>query len=92
MMKGKRGQVFMYYMMAAVVFVILALALAPAVQEVAETSLNSSTDTTLGLDCQNASISKYDKVNCTATDLIAPFYIGFLLFAAGVIIAVKLLL
>ena len=87
---NKGGLAFFVTMMIAVVFIILALAFAPVIKQFADISMNASTDTTVGLDCSNASISDFDKANCTATDSLLPYFVGFLIFAGGAIVAAKL--
>lgn len=81
---NKKGQVIFYGMMMAIVITILALGLAFPLRESTDIAMNASTDTNLGLDCSNTSISDFDKITCYATDL-TPFYlIGSLLMIAGV--------
>jgi len=45
--------------------------------------------TTGGLDCDNSSISNFDKATCIATDLMLFYFIGFLIFLAGAVITAK---
>ena len=86
-----RGQVFFITLMIAAVFIVLALAFAPVVKQFTDSARNSSSDTQVGLDCTNSSISDYDKANCVATDSLMPYFIGFLIFAGGAIIAAKVI-
>lgn len=87
---NSKGQTTLVAIMLAVVFIILALAFATPIKQFSDTARNSSTNSTVGLDCSNSSISTYDKANCVATDLFNPYFIGFLIFMAGVIIAAKI--
>lgn len=73
----------------AVTIIILALAFAPVVKQFADDARNSSSDTRVGLDCSNTSISNFDKANCVAVDSLNPYFVGFLLLFAGALIAAK---
>ena len=90
MNKNKQGQVFFYTMMIAVVFILSALAFAPAIKQFSDTARNASSETQVGLDCSNASISSFDKANCIVVDLYNPYFVGFLIFFAGAIIVARL--
>lgn len=85
----RRGQVFFLTLMIAIVFIILALAFAPVTKEFTDTARNPTTDTSVGLDCGNSSISNFDKASCVFVDMFNPYFTGFLIFMAGVIIAAK---
>lgn len=82
---NNRGQVVFISLMIAIVVLILALALAPAVKQSTDTARNVSTNSSIGLDCDNASISNFKKGACVATDVTLPYFIGFLIFFAGAI-------
>jgi len=85
----KRGQVFLVTMMIAIVFIISALAFAPSIKQFTEEARNSTTETRIGLDCSNSSINDYDKANCVFVDYLNPYFVGFLIFLGGAIIAAK---
>ncbi len=72
--------------MVGLVVVILALALAPALQSQIDDARKVSTDSSIGLDCSNESISNFDKAACTVTDISLPYFIGFLLLLAGAVV------
>lgn len=88
---GIRGQVFFVTMMIALVFIILALAFSPVIKQFSDNARNQTTDTQVGLDCSNASISDFDRANCLFVDYMNPYFTGFLIFAAGAIIVAKLI-
>lgn len=88
---NKHGAVFFLKMMIAIVVIILALAFAPVVKQFADTARNSTTETQIGLDCSNSSISDFDKANCLYVDYQQPLFIGFLVFLAGAIIVARLI-
>ncbi len=90
-MHDKRGSVILFGMMLALVVIITALALAPALSEGITNARNSSTGDTLGMDCSNASISSFQKAACYATDLNLFYFIGSLIFLAGGAIGAKIL-
>ena len=87
---NNKGQVIMVTFMIGLVVLILTLALAPAVKESTDLARNASTDSSIGLDCDNESISNFDKASCVATDITLPYFIGFLIFFAGAIIVGRL--
>lgn len=86
-----KGQVFFVTMMIAIVFIILALAFAPVIKSFSDDARNSTTDTQVGLDCSNVSNSNFVKADCLFVDYMNPYFTGFLIFAAGAIIAAKLI-
>jgi hypothetical protein len=77
--------------MIALVFIILALAFAPPLKEFVDNARNSSSDTQVGLDCGNSSISSFDKASCMFVDSYTPYFIGFLVFAGGAIMVAKII-
>lgn len=82
---NEKGQVFFYAFMLGITIIVLALALAPAVRE--------RTDTTMtDLDCNNASISSFDKVTCYVVDLTIFHFIGGLIFVAGIVITARIIM
>ncbi len=84
-MKSKKGAVVILTFMIGLVFLILALALAPAIQESTSIARNESSNNSIGLDCDNESISNFNKGACIVSDISLPYFIGFVLFAAGAI-------
>ncbi len=88
---NKKGQVIIITFMIGLVVAILALALAPALQSQITDARNVSTDSSIGLDCGNESISNFDKATCVATDITLPYFIGFLLLLAGAIVVGRII-
>ena len=88
---NNKGQVIFYTFMLGLVIAILALALAPALQSQITDARNVSTDSSVGLDCDNSSISNFDKAACVASDITLPYFIGFLLFFAGAIVVGRII-
>jgi len=86
---NKSGSVVIYTLMIGMVIIILALALAPLVQDFTTSAMNSTSGDTAGLDCDNSSISNFDKATCVSTDLTLFYFIGALIFIAGLIITSK---
>lgn len=81
---NKRGQVIFYGFMMGIVVIILALALAYPLRQSVDIAMNSSSDTNIGMDCSNESISDFDKISCYAVDL-SPFYlVGSIIMIGGV--------
>ena len=89
---NRSGQVFFVTLMIALCFIILALAFAPVIRDFIVNAQAPTSDTAVGLDCSNSSISSFDKASCLFVDAFNPYFIGFLIAAAGAIIAAKLLL
>ena len=87
---NKNGQVILLTFMIGLIITILALALAPAVQQSTNLARNQSTNSSIGLDCSNTSISSFDKSACITTDIMLPYFIGFLLFLGGAVILGRL--
>ena len=88
---NKKGQVVFYGMMVGLAVIILALALAPAVQQVTTDARNVTNGDTLGLDCSNSSISNYDKAACYTTDFSLFYIIGSIILIGGGIIVAKII-
>jgi uncharacterized protein (UPF0333 family) len=88
---AKKGQVTFVLLSLAVVVIILALAFAPVLKQFTDDARNSSSDSRVGLDCSNSSISTFDKANCMAVDVINPYFIGFLLLIAGAFFVAKVI-
>lgn len=88
---NKRGQVIFVGFMIGLVILVLALALAPSVKNSTDVARNESTNSSIGLDCSNESISNFDKASCIATDLMLPYFIGFLIFFAGAIVVGRII-
>lgn len=86
---NKSGSVVIFGLMLGMVIIILGLALAPVLQDSVDTAMNTSTSETFGLDCDNDSISSFDKAGCIAVDLSLFYYIGALIFIGGLVITTK---
>ena len=89
---NNKGQAVMVALMIGVVFIVLAMAFAPTLKIFSDNARNTTSETSVGLDCSNESISDWDKANCVATDSMMPYFVGFLIFAGGAIITAKILL
>ena len=87
---NNRGQMVFYLMMLAVIVIILAIALANPLKEFVNDARAPSSDTAVGLDCNNSTISDFQKAQCTLTDLSLPYFIIGLVGLAGIIIGAKL--
>lgn len=88
---NNKGQVFFLTFMIGITIIILGLALAPAIKSFADDARAPSTNTAVGLDCANTTISDFDKGNCVLVDTINPYFIGMLIAIAGAIIGARLL-
>lgn len=75
-----KGQVVLYALMLCVILVVLGLALATPLSTVITDVRNTTrADGTIGLDCNNSSISDFDKGTCEITDLTLPYFIGIII-------------
>jgi len=88
---NSKASVTIYGIMLALTIIILALALAPAVKQSTDLARNESDGDTLGMDCDNSSISDFQKAACLATDLSLFYLIGGVLFLAGAIISARII-
>lgn len=86
---NKGGRIVLGLMLATV-FVILAFALAPAIKETVDEARNTTTDTRIGLDCDNSSITDEAKAACVVTDLSLPYFIAVVIGLAGMIIGASI--
>ena len=89
---NKGGQVIFYTLMIFVTIVILAMALVSVVKSQVDDARNPTSDTAVGLDCSNSSISDYQKGQCLLTDLTTPYFFFGLLGIAGLIVGARVLL
>ena len=89
MVLNKNGQVIFYTLMLAIVVIILAMAMTPVVKQFVDTAKSPSTNESIGLDCNNSSISDFNKAQCTLTDASIPYFFIALIGLAGVIIGAK---
>lgn len=88
---NKKGQVVLYTLMLAVVLILLALALAPALTSIGGTIRADTTDTQIGLNCSNPNLDDYYKGTCMIHDLTTPFFIGAIIGIAGIVIGAKII-
>lgn len=89
MVLNNKGQVVFYTLMLGVVIVIIALALVPVVHDFTTNAMNSTSDTQVGLDCQNATIPDWQKSQCVLTDATMPYFFFGLLGIALLVIGAR---
>lgn len=88
---NKQGSVVIYGMMVGITIIILALALAPSVGFFTDSAMNATVGDTVGLDCDNSSISNFDKATCTVVDINIFWFIGALILIGGGFFVVKII-
>jgi Trk-type K+ transport system membrane component len=88
---NKQGQIIFYGLMMGIVLIILALALAYPLRQSTDIAMNSSSDTNLGMDCSNESISDFDKITCYATDLTPFYFVGIIIMIGGIFFLGKII-
>lgn len=94
---NKQGQVFFFTLMLAIVAIILALALSPAIKDfVTEARNETGASGEPGLHCSNitegGTLTDFDRATCIITDLTLPYWIGIVLGLAGAAIGARLIL
>lgn len=83
---NSKGSIALFALMLGLVVLILALAIAPPVNTSIQEARNST-----GLDCDNSSISKFDKAACIGSDLTQFYFIGSLILIATLIITARII-
>lgn len=86
---NRKGQVIFYTLMLAIVIVVIAMALIPVVNNFTNDARNTTTDTRVGLDCSNSSISDYQKSQCMLVDAATPYFFFGLLGIALLVIGAR---
>lgn len=90
---NNQGQVLLYALMLTIILIVLGLALAPALSTVITDVRNTTrADGTLGLDCNNSSISDFDKGTCDITDLTLPYFIGIIIGLAILVMGASVII
>ena len=94
---NNRGQVIFFTFMLALTVIVLALGLAFPVKETIDNATNSSnnsqaTDPSGTLNCNNSTLSNFDKGACVVADMSMFYFLGGLIFIAGSILAARILL
>ena len=91
---NKKGQVIFFTFMIGITVLVLALGLTFPVKQSSNDATNYSGNVTHNgqtLDCNNDSISNFDKGACLVADLSMFYFIGGLIFMVGAILAAKVL-
>lgn len=87
---NNKGQTMFYSFMLALTIIVLALALSPIGKEFVVSAMSAPASDTLGLDCQNSSISNFDRAACVVTDFSQFYFFGSLILIAGGVIVAKI--
>lgn len=88
---NSRGQVIFFGLMLAIVIIILALGLAGPTKETIDNVRGNTTGDIVGMNCTDSSISNFQNAACITTDLTIFYFIGGLIFLAGIILSAKIL-
>lgn len=86
---NKKGQLAVYTLMLAVVVFVLAVALSSPVKQFTDNARAPSNETQVGLDCNNSTISDFQKAQCVITDISLPYFVIGMLAIAGMIVGAK---
>jgi len=89
---NNRGQVIFMTLMIGVCIIVVALAFAPGLRQFVTDARAPTTDTQVGLDCTNSSISDFDKSTCAIVDLSLPYFIIALVGIGLSVITAKLIM
>ena len=92
---NKNGQVIFFTLMIGLTVLIFTLSLAFPVKQSIDDATNYSgnaSTSVANLDCNNGSISIYNKGACLVSDMSMFYFIGGLIFLVGSIITAKVLL
>ena len=89
MAMNNKGQVIAVTFMVAAVIVLLAIYLAPSVNEI-NNMVRNETSSIGGMNCSGTT-DDFVKAGCWVTDLSQAYFIGGILALAGVIIAARVL-
>lgn len=84
MVMNNKGQVLLYSLMVATLMIVLILSLAGPVKTFIESSKNQT-------ECENSTISDYDKAACYTYDIIFLLFVGLGIILAIIIIGSKLI-
>jgi len=97
---NRKGQTAILLIMLGVVVLLLAIYLAPSLNEVTSGARNETFNGGLGLNCSgiidsdagvgNISTGTFQKANCLAVDLFTPYFIGSMIAIGGGIIGAKI--
>jgi hypothetical protein len=77
--------------MLGLTIILLALGLAFPIRESTDNAMNATSENSIGLDCNNESISSFDKISCYATDLTPFYFVGSIIVIGGVIFGSKII-
>jgi hypothetical protein len=92
MVLNNKGQTIFFSLMLFVAVIVLAMALVVVVKSFVDDARAPTSDTQVGLDCSNSSISDYQKGQCMLTDLATPYFFYGLIGIAALIIGAKVIL
>ena len=88
---NKKGQTMFYGISLALVIIVLALALSPALKEQVDTAMNQTVGDTIGMDCSNSSVDNFTKAGCTVVDFSMFYFVGGLILIAGGVAVAKVI-
>lgn len=83
-MMNKSGQVIFFTFMVGITIILVGLACAPMIKEIV-------TDSSTSMDCNNESISNFQRVGCIANDVNMPLAIGVIIFLGGGVILARVI-
>lgn len=92
MVLNNRGQIVFYTLMLSVAIIVITLAMVVVVKSFVEEARSPTDTDSIGLDCNNSTISDFQQAQCVLTDLATPYFFFGMIAIAGMVIGAKLLL
>jgi hypothetical protein len=91
---NSKGQVVLFSLMMGLILIILAIAFTSPLTQYIGGFRNTTNDIGefSGLDCDNSSISDFQKATCLISDLTVPYFIGIVLALAGIVIGARIII
>lgn len=87
-----KGQTVFFALMLGICVIVLALGIIPVLKSFVDDARSPSSDTAVGLDCNNVTISDYVKAQCLITDATTPYFLFGLIAIALLIIGARAVL
>lgn len=89
---NNNGQVVFFALMLGICIIIVALGIIPVLKTFVDDARAPTSDTAVGLDCNNETISDYQKGQCMITDVSLPYFFLGLIAIALLVIGAKAVL
>jgi hypothetical protein len=88
-LNNKRGQTIFFALMLGICIIVVALGIVPVIKSFVDDARAPTSDTAVGLDCDNETISDYNKSQCVVVDMTTPYFFLGLIGIALLVIGAK---